>query len=424
MTRVQHGPWNSDSRIRSKREGNEKSAKRALSVLLVEDDPDHARLIEEHLALISGIEIAHHSMNLGDAIRTLRSERTDVVLLDLCLPDAQDFTSVEKVAEIAPMVPIIAMSSSRLDHDGRESVRGNADDFIDKSDLTPQLLVRSIKCALESAKRRDLEMTLGMRESELEAVREVQHEMLPDESPDLDEFEIAGVSRPADTFGGDFYDFRPINEDAFGVVIGDARRDDGPSGGGAESTMMMTQVCGMLRGMFEVFNDPRQIMGTVNKALGHDFLQTGQTVSAMVLRLDPETYQLSWTGAGSVKGLLFDNKGQLRKTLDASPVALGADPYGRFPDCEPVTIGVDETVVLLTDGILEAANRYDVALSEQKLIQFIAQRHHLAASRIAGDLISAVGKFCRDNPQADDMTALVIKRFDPNAPKEGAYFVE
>ena len=85
-----------------------------VQVLLVEDNPGDALLLQEVLA---GVGVAEfrlaHVERLSEALKRLGEEHFDVVLLDLLLPDSQGLETLVRVQERAHEVPIIVPDRHR-----------------------------------------------------------------------------------------------------------------------------------------------------------------------------------------------------------------------------------------------------------------------------------------------------------------------
>ncbi len=121
-----------------------------ISVLLIEDNPIHARLIqnllEESTASVFDLISADR---LSTGIERLDSGKIDVVLLDLVLPDSQEINTLEQVRAAAPEVPIVILTSLDDVTLAAKAVEEGAQDFLIKTETNSQTLTRSIHYAIE-----------------------------------------------------------------------------------------------------------------------------------------------------------------------------------------------------------------------------------------------------------------------------------
>ena len=121
-----------------------------LIILLIEDNPGDARLVKEMLdeGAASAFELLHADQ-VSTAIPLLESEPVDIILLDLGLPDGTGLDTLIKVHALAPEVPIVVFSQAEDESLAVKAVRIGAQDFLVKTQITSQLLTRSVRYALE-----------------------------------------------------------------------------------------------------------------------------------------------------------------------------------------------------------------------------------------------------------------------------------
>ncbi|MCK4821217.1 PAS domain S-box protein, partial [bacterium] len=133
-----------------------------IKVLLIEDNPGDARLIQE---LLSETNMAYFQVEvakrLSDGLEALSERRFDVVLLDLSLPDSSGLNTLVKVHSQAQKVAIIVLTGLSDEALAVEAMRKGAQDYLVKGQIDGNLLYRAIRHAIE---RKRVEYAL--RESE------------------------------------------------------------------------------------------------------------------------------------------------------------------------------------------------------------------------------------------------------------------
>ncbi len=134
------------------------------SVLLIEDNPGDARLIEEMFREREAtVEFVHES-SLEAGLDRLSSTDPDVLLLDLRLPDSTGLDTLERVLSTVETVPVIVLTGMPEASLGMEAVSHGAQDYLVKDDVTPEVLTRAIRYAIE---RKKTERELRTRTREL-----------------------------------------------------------------------------------------------------------------------------------------------------------------------------------------------------------------------------------------------------------------
>ena len=124
--------------------------KASIRVLLIEDSAADARLIEEFL---KGTPIYQfhltHVERLKEALQRLETTCYEVVLLDLTLPDSTGLISLEQLLRVAPSIPVLVLTNTDSPELAIEAVRQGAQDYLIKRQINHEVLVRSLRYAIE-----------------------------------------------------------------------------------------------------------------------------------------------------------------------------------------------------------------------------------------------------------------------------------
>jgi PAS domain S-box-containing protein len=123
---------------------------RSIGILLIEDNPGDARLIQEMLAEPGKAD--YHLENadrLSQGLERFLEGGIDVVLLDLSLPDSQGLETLSKVRAQASEVPIIVLTGLDDEVTAVEAVRQGAQDYLVKGDVDSKLLWRAVRYSVE-----------------------------------------------------------------------------------------------------------------------------------------------------------------------------------------------------------------------------------------------------------------------------------
>jgi predicted DNA binding protein/CheY-like chemotaxis protein/GAF domain-containing protein len=164
----------------------------ALDVLLIEDNPGDARLIEEMLTdaadLLKRVDPVrstadgsriHHERTLSAGLERLTESDVDVILLDLGLPESTGLDTLATVADETEFVPIVVLTGLRDEQVGIEAIQRGAQDYLVKDDVASELLVQSIHHAIE---RNRQERDRARRREQLEAFNSLSRDLMEAES--------------------------------------------------------------------------------------------------------------------------------------------------------------------------------------------------------------------------------------------------
>src|SRR5689334_7086603 len=122
---------------------------KSLTVLLIEDSPAYAELVQEWL---SSKESKAFVLNWTDSLEAgmnrLARGGIDVILLDLGLPDSEGRRTFKTARAHATSVPIIVLSGNEDESLALEAIRDGAQDYIEKNSCNGELLAKAIQCAV------------------------------------------------------------------------------------------------------------------------------------------------------------------------------------------------------------------------------------------------------------------------------------
>jgi serine phosphatase RsbU (regulator of sigma subunit)/predicted ester cyclase len=242
-------------------------------------------------------------------------------------------------------------------------------------------------------------------EQELLVARRIQQASLPKEVPELEEWQISPLYRPAREVGGDFYDFHLLPEGRLGVVVGDA------TGKGVPAALVMSTTCGMLQLAAQALgsSSPGEVLRQVNEALVARIPQN-MFVTCFYAILDPKSASLSYANAGHDLPYLRRRGGDAEE-LRARGMPLGLMPGMGYEEDE-IVLGEGEAAFFYSDGLVEAHDPKGEMFGFPKLRALISEHD---SERPLGDfLLEELYSFVGEGwEQEDDITLLTLRRSAP-----------
>jgi len=149
---------------------------KSIKILLIEDNPADARLIQEMLVKARDIQFELKSVErLSRGIDHVTAENFDMVLLDLSLPDSCGIETFTRLHSIAPKIPTIVLSGLDDESTAVRAVREGAQDYLVKGQVDTNQLVRSVRYAFERYKA---EKTIRDSEAQFRALSENSPNMI------------------------------------------------------------------------------------------------------------------------------------------------------------------------------------------------------------------------------------------------------
>jgi phosphoserine phosphatase RsbU/P len=258
-----------------------------------------------------------------------------------------------------------------------------------------QALCSDVAIAVHNARRfRQEQHRREAMTREAHEARVIQQALLPKSSPYVPGFAISGLSIPAGAVGGDWYDFIPLDNRRWGLVLADV------SGKGTAAALLMSATRGMLRSLAEASCTPAEVLSKLNRLLVEDF-PAGRFVTMVYAVLDPEKRTITFANAGHLPPLLITDSGsRFLPTERGLPLGLG---FGDFSETE-LEFPKGSRLVFYSDGITEAANSEEEEYGSQRL-----QNHVQRPDASAQSLLEDVRSFANSTGLCDDATVIFLK---------------
>jgi serine phosphatase RsbU (regulator of sigma subunit) len=398
-----------------------------VSILLVDDEPRNLLALE---AILSGLgQNLVRARSCREALKCLLDDDFAVIIMDVLMPEVDGFETAALIRERdrssrTPIIFLTAAGASDIQIFRGYSV--GAVDYLVKP-VKPEILRSKIavfvdlfkKTAeikrqadqLRNLERRQHERELAEAQRQWEAERlqlelgmaeQIQQKLFPASAPTYPGLDIYGASFPAETMGGDYFDYIPILADSVGIVIGDV------CGHGFGPALLMAATRAYLRGLALTYRDVGEILTLANRVLTSDLSQ-GHFVTLLLARLDPLKRSFVYASAGHPPAYILDSSGNVRELLESTALPLGVQPDVRFAAAPELMLHPGELVFLLTDGLVEAGATNDTQFGSERALDVIRANQSKSAREIVHALYTAVCGFSRLNNQTDDITAVLIK---------------
>jgi serine phosphatase RsbU (regulator of sigma subunit) len=243
---------------------------------------------------------------------------------------------------------------------------------------------------------------------DLEIAREIQRWLVPETPPVVPGVEIAFVSRPANTVGGDYYDAflraypsSKSNSKRLLLVVADV------AGKSVPAALLMATFQASLRTLAEAHTSLLELVEGLNRYACAHSLGGRRFTTAFFGELEPETRVLSYVRAGHDVPLIRRASGSL-EWLETGDLPLGIDASARFT-CGTATMAAGDLLVIFTDGLIEAVNAADQEFGESRVLDVLRSSGPLSAQATLKNLLSAVDAFVGHTRQHDDITCLLLR---------------
>jgi hypothetical protein len=236
---------------------------------------------------------------------------------------------------------------------------------------------------------------------EMRVARSIQRGLFPRQNPQVDGHSLAAHCQPARETGGDFYDFIELRDGCLGLVIADV------AGKGMPAALLMANTRSIWRAEARLGDGPAETLRRVNRSLWHDMSSNSSGfVTCLYAVLDPLAREIHLASAGHPLPLLH-NDAEIRE-IEVYGLPLGLRPDATYDEVK-VSLTPGDTVLLYTDGVIEAMNPSRELFGFERLVAFMQREGHRAAGRLAERAWTVARAFSGPAGPGDDMTVMVLK---------------
>lgn len=266
-----------------------------------------------------------------------------------------------------------------------------------------------------------------MMKRDLEIARDIQSWMMPATAPAVPGVDIAFATRPANTVAGDYYDafFRPTmgdsgsqlpaqgNSERLLLVVADV------AGKSIPAALLMATLQASLKTLAGLPTSLLELVGRLNQYACAQNVGGRRFTTAFLAELEPANGRLTYLNAGHNWPVLRRGSGQLER-LEAGGLPLGIMTDARY-ECGSTSLTAGDLLLIFTDGLVEAEDAKEQEFGEPRMLGILSTVSGKSAADVLQQLMASVDVFVGLERQHDDITCMVVRRFDngpsPESPR-------
>jgi serine phosphatase RsbU (regulator of sigma subunit) len=253
----------------------------------------------------------------------------------------------------------------------------------------------------------DMKRTERVR-GEIDVARRIQQGLLPSEDPKVPGLQVAGLCRPAQDIGGDYFGYSHVSPGRFGIAIADV------SGHSIGAAIGMVMARCLIQSEAHQSSSPSRIFSRVNELLVRDLTDPGMFVTAFLAVYDEETGRIVYTNAGHNPPLFLRGSSGHVEPLGRGGLALAILPGTRYDD-RTRTLRPGDMLLLYTDGLTEARSAKGEMFGIDRLTEVLKRCRHVGARQAVEAIVDDVTRWRGGLEFVDDLTVVVARREAPGA---------
>lgn len=275
--------------------------------------------------------------------------------------------------------------------------------FTDEDQRLLAIIAAQSAQVIENARLSVEEQTLLRMQEQIRLAAQIQLDLLPKTAPKINGYDIAGKTVPAQSVGGDYFDFIMIDDNRLALCLGDV------SGKGLPASLLMANLQATIRGQILSNLSAGECMNRSNTLLLRS-TDDEKFATLFYAILDTNQHRLHYSNAGHNDPFIFSPSRPTSLPLKTGGIMLGMLPDFPFQD-DVVTLQANDVLLIYSDGVTEAADKNGEDFGEQKLLELARENLHLSAGELVDKIIQAVKAHAgKAPPREDDITVVVVKR--------------
>ncbi|MGE5805527.1 MAG: PP2C family protein-serine/threonine phosphatase [Ignavibacteria bacterium] len=278
----------------------------------------------------------------------------------------------------------------------------NSDDINEEFRITLNIIATAVTSQI---KQKRYSLRAKLFKADLDKARELQKSILPAHEYRFRNYELFGITDPAEIVGGDFFDYLEIGDesDRFGVVVGDAASK------GVSAAAEAMYISGAIRmaSNFEIkiYTLIKRMNRLVNKIFADD-----KFASLFYGELSNDKSGLFlYANAGHNPPIFVKHDSDEITLLNPTGPVLGPTPNGKY-SVENINFARGDVLLIYSDGVTESTNAEFNGYGEERLKDILQKNKSLSPKEITYAILNDVIEFSKHGKYSDDKTLVVIKR--------------
>ncbi len=385
---------------------------RMSKILVVDDEPMNVEILEDQLSMANyDVVTAYGGI---EALEKVESEKPDLILLDVLMPDLTgfDICRILKEKEKTRFIPIVMVTALSELEDKIKAIESGADDFLTKPVISLELLTR-VKSLIrmkylydETIERQILQIKAEKElfQRDLKMSQDIQQKFLPDVCPNIEGIELAALTLPAGEVRTNFYDFIPVSRNKLGLVVAHF------SGSGILGVLFMALSRVLIRANAVSYPTVSDAIYQANDLIVNDkLLDTGSGISGSLFYalIDLKERNITYIKDEARESIEVDGPISNIIALSANGTQFEVSNALNIEE-SCITLSTGDTVLLYTDGAVKVLNRNQEEFGIGRMMSVLEKNQDSSAHDLIQKVKEELLLFVKDMPILEDITLIAL----------------
>ncbi|MDR2938696.1 MAG: fused response regulator/phosphatase [Clostridiales bacterium] len=322
-------------------------------ILIMDSSPQTLDLLSKRLNYY-GYEILTSDTGVA-GLNTAKFFMPDLIILETELSDMSGFEVCRKIKENdeTKYILVLFMTSLETKETSSMAIEVGADDFVEKNSDS-LVLISKVKSLLRvkhlvrqlSINYYELEEKNKILQHQLKMGRDVQRSLIKNFNFTKNDVTFYSIYLPALDIGGDFYDIVEIQENIFGVIVGDV------SGHGISAALLTSMMSLMFKNLATNYFNPDQLLFSMNNQFCEVFKNGGNEMYSCVFYavIDTKGSKIYYSNAGQSFPIYIDGLNLKAKDLESVGMPIGLMPDSEY-EYKVLDYNKGDLILFYTDGL-------------------------------------------------------------------------
>lgn len=278
----------------------------------------------------------------------------------------------------------------------------NSDEIDEELRYTLNIIATALTSQI---KQRRYSVRARTLKADIDKARELQKSILPEHDYRFHNYELFGITSPAEIVGGDFFDYLEVGDEGqrLGVIVGDAASK------GVSAAAEAMYISGAIRmaSSFEI--KISSLMKRVNQLVNKIF-SDDKFASLFYGELSADKGGLFlYANAGHNPPIFIRNNSDTVFRLNPTGPVIGPTPHAKYT-VENINFMKGDLLVIYSDGVIDSTDQNFNYYGEERFINKLKTLKHKSVKEISYAVLEDVMKFSKKGKYNDDKSLVVIKR--------------
>jgi phosphoserine phosphatase RsbU/P len=264
-------------------------------------------------------------------------------------------------------------------------------------------LTNQLGMAVQNIEFLSKEIDRKKEEEQMKIASDIQSKLFPQKIPEIKNIQFHGISLPAKSVGGDYYDIIKIDDNISVGIIADV------SGKGVPAALLVS----MLRTVFRMIvmsekkSSPDKILEQINEVFANEDLE-GRFITSVCFKILSKERKIQMADAGHGNVMHYKSKDGTITELPSGGIVIGVMENEKY-EIREINLAPNDILMFFTDGVVDERNEQNEFFGNDRLQNIIQQESKYPAEFITRKVYKQIFKFLNGHDQYDDITIVTLK---------------